>query len=625
MAKKILLIESDDAFRRTLVAALSARGFEATEAGNSDVGLQMAKSSGPDLIVVCVEAQPTNGYMVCTKLKKDDGLKQIPVILTSSSATPESFEKHKKLKTRAEDYLIKPFTADALVHLAGALIGMPDPAAAGGGDEGDELVALEDESISLADLGAEASGEEEESITLDADGLVAEPLSDEDAAEAHTGGTAGDGGENDLEMFDQAFDALGGGPGPNGAEPPPAPANDDLGSLVDDDLQVASDAAYEEEKPEPASAASTSESEAEEEAALASLMGEVSEPAADFADLSDEPTGTHAIPPEPPDANGVVDELGEAPSELAEEPAAAAADSAELEAAQARTAELEARVQELELSLSSKENELASAKSAPAGGGTKDIPALRTKIADKDKEILRLRTELNEKDRELLELNERHASMEEQVTTLSEAATKKDATAKALSQRADALAAAAKKYERELTEAKKQAAAGSASTAKVAELDKQLAEAKKAAAAELEDLNVKLAEAQSRAEEAQREMDGVREVHESEALELRAELERVTAEAQAKTAEADESHTQLEEARAIAVKAGDEAAKLKARIAEFTGELAHHKSRAEVGHARADRLREAIAKAIAADQPPEEVAHAVEAIDDDEIIAESGA
>ena len=42
--------------------------------------MALAKQDNPDLIVVCVEAQPTNGYMLCTRLKKDDRLKQIPVI-----------------------------------------------------------------------------------------------------------------------------------------------------------------------------------------------------------------------------------------------------------------------------------------------------------------------------------------------------------------------------------------------------------------------------------------------------------------------------------------------------------------------------------------------------------------
>src|SRR5712675_3036325 len=125
MPKRILVIDSDESFGQALAAAAKAGGFKASTATNSEQGMALARNESPDLIVVCVEAQPTNGYMICTRLKKDDRLKAIPVILTSANATPDSFEKHKKLKTRAEDYLIKPFPASALVEKASRLLGLP--------------------------------------------------------------------------------------------------------------------------------------------------------------------------------------------------------------------------------------------------------------------------------------------------------------------------------------------------------------------------------------------------------------------------------------------------------------------------------------------------------------------
>src|SRR5438132_1842963 len=128
VSKRILLIDSDEAFAQGLSNAITARGFTATMATNSEQGMSLAKQENPDLIVVCVEAQPTNGYMLCTRLKKDEALKGIPVILTSANATPDSFEKHKKLKTRAEEYLIKPFEPPALFAKVNTLLGLPsDP------------------------------------------------------------------------------------------------------------------------------------------------------------------------------------------------------------------------------------------------------------------------------------------------------------------------------------------------------------------------------------------------------------------------------------------------------------------------------------------------------------------
>src|SRR5712672_3657592 len=155
MPKRILLIDSDESFTAGLAAAATAAGFRASTASDSEQGLALARQDNPDLIVVCVEAQPTNGYMLCTRLKKDDRLKAIPVILTSANATPDSFEKHKKLKTRAEDYLIKPFAPQAMLEKASRLLGVELPAEAGGEEE---IVAVEDEPLGLGDL---VEGEDE--------------------------------------------------------------------------------------------------------------------------------------------------------------------------------------------------------------------------------------------------------------------------------------------------------------------------------------------------------------------------------------------------------------------------------------------------------------------------------
>ena len=206
MPKRILLIDSDESLAQALAAAANAGGFKAFTATNSEQGMALARQENPDLIVVCVEAQPTNGYMLCTRLKKDEQLKAIPVILTSANATPDSFEKHKKLKTRAEDYLIKPFGGQAMLHMAARLLGVPAPE----GDE--EMVSMDDESLGL---GNGVSGEDEPIQLGEAEAAEAHSANDDPVVELEelvemddAPAPARGGGDEDLEMFDQAFDAL---------------------------------------------------------------------------------------------------------------------------------------------------------------------------------------------------------------------------------------------------------------------------------------------------------------------------------------------------------------------------------------------------------------------------------
>jgi CheY-like chemotaxis protein len=212
LSKKILLIDSDEAFAQGLSSAMNARGFAVTTAANSEQGMTMAKSENPDLIVICVEAQPTNGYMLCTRLKKDDQLKDIPVILTSANATLDSFEKHKKLKTRAEEYLIKPFAPQVMLQKASALLGVRLPPE----QEEEQILSVEDEPLGLSDL---VDGEDEPISLSEHDATAARSGAPEEAVvveemeevvqlqeEAQQNGA-----DDELEMFDKAFDSLGGG------------------------------------------------------------------------------------------------------------------------------------------------------------------------------------------------------------------------------------------------------------------------------------------------------------------------------------------------------------------------------------------------------------------------------
>jgi len=207
VSKRILLIDSDEAFAQGLSSAIAARGFTATTATNSEQGMSLAKQENPDLIVVCVEAQPTNGYMLCTRLKKDDQLKGIPVILTSANATADSFEKHKKLKTRAEEYLIKPFEPQVMLEKASALMGVELPP-----EQQEEIVAVEDEPLGLGDL---VEGEDEPISLSEADAREAQTGQPEEAVVVEEELVVEDEhprGDDELEMFDKAFDSLGGPP-----------------------------------------------------------------------------------------------------------------------------------------------------------------------------------------------------------------------------------------------------------------------------------------------------------------------------------------------------------------------------------------------------------------------------
>jgi CheY-like chemotaxis protein len=195
MPKKILLIENDSSFAAGIAESLETSGFEVRVTGDGKEGLDLAREWPPDAVVLCVELPGMSGYLVCQKLKKDDRLKALPLVLTSAEATEETFEKHRTLKARADEYLLKPYTAAALTEKLGALIGLPPAPGVEIAPE-EELVSLEEE------LGIEGSAEGTPDRELP--GLDLDSLPDEPATRSSDEGALDD----DLKLLDDAFDGI---------------------------------------------------------------------------------------------------------------------------------------------------------------------------------------------------------------------------------------------------------------------------------------------------------------------------------------------------------------------------------------------------------------------------------
>jgi CheY-like chemotaxis protein len=141
MSTKVLVFESDPAFAGELRNELAKLGCTTTVVDDGNAGLQQASSDRPDLILLSIELPRMNGFSVCNKLKKDASLKDVPLIIMSSESSEETFEQHKKLRTRAEDYVHKPIAFGELLQHIQAFVGIGAPPST----EGDGAIVIDDE------------------------------------------------------------------------------------------------------------------------------------------------------------------------------------------------------------------------------------------------------------------------------------------------------------------------------------------------------------------------------------------------------------------------------------------------------------------------------------------------
>ncbi|MHC4941624.1 MAG: response regulator [Planctomycetota bacterium] len=97
MAKKILVVDDDQNAVTFLSAVLGDHGYETTAAYDGKEGMDKIKDTKPDLIVLDVMMPKKTGFVLFKQLKKNEALKDIPVLmLTAVAGVLEELDRKKE-------------------------------------------------------------------------------------------------------------------------------------------------------------------------------------------------------------------------------------------------------------------------------------------------------------------------------------------------------------------------------------------------------------------------------------------------------------------------------------------------------------------------------------------------
>ena len=83
MPKKILIVDDDPDVILFLSTVVKDHGYITVDASNGQEGLEKAKSDQPDLILLDLMMPKKSGIALLSDLRKDDALKEIPVIMVT--------------------------------------------------------------------------------------------------------------------------------------------------------------------------------------------------------------------------------------------------------------------------------------------------------------------------------------------------------------------------------------------------------------------------------------------------------------------------------------------------------------------------------------------------------------
>ena len=148
MAKQVLVIDDDQNIVKYLSVALGEHGYDPVSASDGNDGLRKIRQTKPDLVVLDVMMPGRSGFVLIKQLKKDEQLKDIPVLMLSGVAgVLDELESHKdetlespydslreslkkKIQEMREDGLLspemfmdKPVNPDSFIRKVQELIG----------------------------------------------------------------------------------------------------------------------------------------------------------------------------------------------------------------------------------------------------------------------------------------------------------------------------------------------------------------------------------------------------------------------------------------------------------------------------------------------------------------------
>lgn len=117
MSAKILIIEDSEDIRENTCELLELAGYETFAAENGLSGLELARSSKPDLILSDIMMPELDGYGVLRAIENIPELSGTPFVFLTAKAERSDFRNGMDLG--ADDYLTKPFTGDELLRVIG--------------------------------------------------------------------------------------------------------------------------------------------------------------------------------------------------------------------------------------------------------------------------------------------------------------------------------------------------------------------------------------------------------------------------------------------------------------------------------------------------------------------------
>jgi len=126
MQKKVLIVDDEPDILKSFSTALEQNGFIPVTAEDGLEGLKSSREEKPDLILLNLMMPEKTGIRMYTELKKDESLKNIPVVVVTrlllEEAQMQQYWRRRRFLPGPEGHLQKPVEPNNLIKAVRKLL-----------------------------------------------------------------------------------------------------------------------------------------------------------------------------------------------------------------------------------------------------------------------------------------------------------------------------------------------------------------------------------------------------------------------------------------------------------------------------------------------------------------------
>ena len=118
---KVLVVDDSDVLRKITVYNLRKLGMDVEEAVDGIDGLEKMRSWHPDVVILDIMMPRIDGFTVLKEMKKDESIKDIPVIVLTAKGGQN--DEQIALSLGAKRVMTKPFSPTQLIEEVKLIVG----------------------------------------------------------------------------------------------------------------------------------------------------------------------------------------------------------------------------------------------------------------------------------------------------------------------------------------------------------------------------------------------------------------------------------------------------------------------------------------------------------------------